>query len=91
MNNLKRVLLFFGVVALIATVFLLAKNLIDLNQLMAVASAGGSTTLFNPGWEVLLTGGLALLSGLLLGLGLALHTRPRDESPPAPEHPRNVH
>lgn len=90
MNNLKRVLLFFGVLTLIATVFLLAKNLIDLNQLVAVASANRSTPFFNPGREVLLTGGLALVSGLLLGFGIALHTRPRGETP-APDRPRNVH
>ncbi|GAA5533996.1 hypothetical protein [Deinococcus aluminii] len=89
MNNLKRVLLFFGIVALIATAFLLAKDLIDLNRLAAVAGAGGSVPVFSPGREVLLTAGLALLSGLLLGMGLALHTRPRDERSPAPNRPRN--
>lgn len=91
MNNLKRVLLFFGVVVLLAAVALLAKNIIDLNQLAAVASANRSTPFFNPGREVLLTAGLSLLSGLLLGFGIALHTRPRGERPPGSERPRNVH
>lgn len=85
MNNLKRVLLFFGVVVLVGTVFLLAKNLIDLNQLAAVASANRSTPFFNPGREVTLTAGLALLSGLLLGLGLALHARGGPPKPGTPD------
>lgn len=88
MNNLKRVLLLFGVVVLVGTVALLAKNIIDINQLAAVASADRGTPFFNPGREVLLTTGLSLLSGLLLGLGLALHTR-RDPAPPAA--PRRDH
>nr|WP_246580637.1 hypothetical protein [Deinococcus aestuarii] len=90
---MKRVLLFFGVVVLLGAVGLLAKNLIDLNQLVAVASANRSTGFFHPGREVLLTAGLALLSGLLLGLGIALHTRPAHEPrahPPQSNRPPDL-
>lgn len=92
MNNLKRVLLFFGVVLAVVVIALLVKNVIDINQLAVLAGANRSAVVLNPNREVLLSAGLALLSGLFLGLGLALHSGPgraeRERPSPHPNHKR---
>ena len=75
MQILTRVLLALGVVLLVAGAVILGKNVIDINQLHAVASANRSTSFFNPVYEVLIGAALALLAGFLLGVGSGLARR----------------
>lgn len=75
MNILSRLLLLLGVVIIIVSGVLLGKDVIDINQLHAVANANRSTNFPSPLNNVLITYGLALLGAFLLGLGLSLPRR----------------
>ncbi|MEW6420471.1 MAG: hypothetical protein AB1511_01925 [Deinococcota bacterium] len=77
MQVLSRIALLLGVVIILVTAFLLAKNVIDINQLHAVANANRSKDFPSPINNVLLMAGLALIGGFLTGLGLALPRRSR--------------
>ncbi|WP_245588638.1 hypothetical protein [Deinococcus pimensis] len=70
-------LLLLGVILLVGAGTLLAKSVIDINQLHAVAITNRSSGFFNPSSQVLLTTGLSLASGILLGLALSLLARAR--------------
>ncbi|MFC4454453.1 hypothetical protein [Deinococcus sonorensis] len=72
MNSvLARGLTIFGLIVLVVAAVLLGKNVYDINILHAVAIANRSSSYFNPVFEVMIATGLALVAGLLLGLGLS--------------------
>ncbi|UBV42224.1 hypothetical protein LAJ19_11405 [Deinococcus taeanensis] len=75
MRILSRVLVTFGVIVLIAAAILLGKDVIDINQLHAVANANRSTNFPSPLNNVLLTTGLTAVGGFLTGLGLSMPKR----------------
>ena len=75
MKFLKWILSILGLVGLVAAGIMLAKNIIDINQLVAVASANRSTGWTNPRRWIYWTVGLAALGGLLLGWGIGLPRR----------------
>ncbi|PTA67707.1 hypothetical protein [Deinococcus arcticus] len=81
MSLLSRVALLLGVVLLIAAAVLLGKDVIDINQLHAVANANRSTNFPSPLNNVLITVALAAAGGFLAGLGLRRPGRPA----PGPE------
>ncbi|WP_045235129.1 hypothetical protein [Deinococcus pimensis] len=91
MGNLGRVLLLFGVILLVGSVTLLAKNVIDINQLHAVAVANRSAGFFNPSSQVVLTAGLSLASGVLLGFAISLLARARRPARPQDAKPDRDH
>ncbi len=70
-----RVLAILGLIILLVTAGLLAKNAIDINQLHAVSIANRSSNFFNPVYEVATATGLGVVAGLLLGMGLILGSR----------------
>lgn len=72
MSVLSRFALLLGVVLLLVAVFLLVKNVIDINQLHAVANANRSKDYPSPTNNVLLMTGFTLAGGFLAGLGLGL-------------------
>lgn len=76
MQLLSRLALAVGLILLVAAAVLLGKDVIDINQLHAVANANRSTNFPSPLNNVLITAGLAALGGLITGLGLGL-TRAR--------------
>lgn len=80
MYLLSRVALLLGVILLIAAAVLLGKDVIDINQLHAVANANRSTNFPSPLNNVLITVGLAAAGGLLAGLGLRRPERPRPDT-----------
>ncbi len=77
MNIMSKLFIAIGLIVLVAGGVLLGKDIIDINQLWAVANANRSTSFFNPRQEVILTAGLAVLGGFLLGLGLSWLSRRR--------------
>lgn len=85
MQILSRVTLTFGVIILIAAALLLGKDVIDINQLHAVANANRSTNFPSPLNTVLITAVLAVIGGFLTGLGLGMPKRlPRTPNPTEP-------
>ncbi|MFN4252663.1 hypothetical protein [Deinococcus sp.] len=70
MQLLSRLALAVGLILLVVAAVLLGKDVIDINQLHAVANANRSTNFPSPLNNVLITAGLAALGGLLTGLGL---------------------
>lgn len=75
MQILSHVTLTFGVIILIAAALLLGKDVIDINQLHAVANANRSTNFPSPLNTVLITAVLAVIGGFLTGLGLGMPAR----------------
>lgn len=75
MKVLSRVLLLVGLIILLVGAGLLFKDIIDINQLWAVANANRSTSFFNPRQEVMIMAALAAIGGFLMGLGLSLPRR----------------
>lgn len=75
MKIFSRVLVLVGLIVILVAGGLLLKNVIDINQLWAVANANRSTSFFNPKQEIILTTGVALIGGFLLGLGLSMPKR----------------
>jgi len=70
---LKGLLIVIGVVCVVLAIVLVVKNIIDINQLSAVASANKSNNLYpNPRNQVLIMGGAGLVGGFMLGLGLGM-------------------
>lgn len=72
--------MFVGLILFVAGVILTAMNAIEVNQLHAVASSQRSKDFFNPNTRILITEVVAMVSGLLLGLGVSLSVRRRPES-----------
>lgn len=80
MKFLKWLFFLVGLVGLIVAGFLLFKNYIDIRQLHGIAYANKSAEGPNPNREVLVTAGVAALSGLLIGVGIALPRRLRPKT-----------
>ena len=78
MKIFSRLLLVLGAVIIVVSGLLLGKDVIDINQLHAVANSNRSTNFPSPLNNVLITYGLSLLGAFLLGLGLSM---PRGRSP----------
>lgn len=83
MRLFSRVLLLLGFLVVVASALLLGKDVIDINQLHAVANANRSTNFPSPLNNVLITYGLAVVGAFLLGLGLGMRGR-RTRLPAAP-------
>ena len=77
MTILARIVALIGLILIVGAAVFLAKTVIDINQLHAVANANRSTIFFNPVYNVLWTAGIAMLGGLLAGTGLGLMMRRR--------------
>ncbi|MFD2608020.1 hypothetical protein ACFSR9_01005 [Deinococcus taklimakanensis] len=75
MQVLSRLLLLIGLIVLVAGLVLLGKNVIDINQLHAVAYANKSNEGPNPNQQILLMAGLTSVGGFLTGLGLSMPRR----------------
>ena len=75
MQILSKMLVLLGLVVIAASLFYLAKNYIDINQLHAVAYANKSNEGANPVNNVLLMTALAVAGGFLSGLGLSMPKR----------------
>ncbi|ULH14452.1 hypothetical protein MF271_10430 [Deinococcus sp. KNUC1210] len=75
MHTFARVIALVGLVVIVVAAVILGKNIIDINQLHAVASANRSTNFFNPVYDIMWGTGLALVGGFVAGLGVALMTR----------------
>lgn len=76
MKVLKNVFLVLGLFAVVAGVVLLFLTYADVNRIYGVAIANpGQATYADPFPRVLLTVGVSLLGGLLLGLGIGLPRR----------------
>ncbi|GAA5436753.1 hypothetical protein ACMT4L_20670 [Deinococcus sp. A31D244] len=81
MQLLSRLATALGLIILVVAAILLGKDVIDINQLHAVANANRSTNFPSPLNGVLITAGLAALGGLLTGLGLSLPARRGPRNP----------
>ena len=68
----KNLMLVLGSVAGIAFVALMVYNVVQINQLHAVAIANRSAGFANPRNWVMIAAALGLVAGLLLGMGIAL-------------------
>jgi len=78
MTILSRIVALLGLILIVVGAVLLAKDVIDINQLHAVASANRSNNFFsNPVYTVIWTAGIALVGGLLAGIGIGMMTRQR--------------
>ena len=78
MTILSRIVTLLGLILIVVGAVLLAKDVIDINQLHAVASANRSNNFFNnPVYTVIWTAGIALVGGLLAGIGIGLMSRQR--------------
>lgn len=71
----KTLLVVLGCVAALAFLGLMIYNVIQINQLHAVAVANRSAGFANPRNWVLIASGVGLLSGLLLGMGMAMPSK----------------
>ena len=75
---LRGLLIAIGIVLIVATLALLVYDIIQINQIVAVANANKSNAAgFNPNprWLIILGVGGALLGGFVLGFGLGLPKR----------------
>ena len=75
MTIVSRIVVALGLAIFVVSLLLLGKDIIDINQLHAVANANRSTNFPSPLNNVLITFGLAVVGGFLLGLGLTLPRR----------------
>ena len=71
----KTMLLVLGLIVLVAFIGIMVYNVIEVNQLHAVAIANRSAGFDNPRNMMLIGSGLGLAAGLLLGLGIATPSR----------------
>lgn len=79
MRILSRLLVLVGVIVIVVSAVLLGKDVIDINQLHAVANANRSTNFPSPLNTVLITYGLSVVGAFLTGLGVSMprsRTRP---------------
>ena len=72
MRVLSRLLLLIGLIVLVVGLVFLGKNIIDINQLHAVAYANKSNEGANPNQQILLMAALTTIGGFLTGLGLSM-------------------
>ncbi|WP_407540796.1 hypothetical protein Q0M94_05200 [Deinococcus radiomollis] len=81
MTILARLTALIGIILVVAAIVFLTKGVYDVqqqfNQLRIFASSRGNEVLVNPIYTVIWAAGLAVLGGLLAGLGLGLSTRKR--------------
>lgn len=78
MTIFARIVALIGLILIVGAAVFLAKNVIDINQLHAVATANRSNNYApSPVYNVIWTAGIALLGGLLAGTGLGLMMRRR--------------
>ena len=75
MRIFSRVLVLLGVIVVIASAILLGKDVIDINQLHAVANANRSSSFPSPLNNVLITYALSVVGAFLTGLGLSMPKR----------------
>ncbi|WP_407569498.1 hypothetical protein [Deinococcus altitudinis] len=75
MSILARIMTLLGLILIVVAAVLLGKAVIDINQLHAVASSNRSNNFASPVYNVIWTAGIALVGGLLAGLGLGLSRR----------------
>ncbi|MDV6373050.1 hypothetical protein [Deinococcus arenicola] len=75
MQIVSRIVVALGLVVFVVSLLLLGKDIIDINQLHAVSNANRSTSFPSPLNNVLITYGLAVVGGFLLGLGITLTRR----------------
>lgn len=75
MRIFSRVLVLLGIVVVLASALLLGKDVIDINQLHAVANANRSATFPSPLNNILITYVLSLAGAFLTGLGLSMPKR----------------
>ncbi|MFC3861861.1 hypothetical protein ACFOPQ_13925 [Deinococcus antarcticus] len=75
MRIFSRVLVLLGIIVVIASAILLGKDVIDINQLHAVANANRSSSFPSPLNNVLITYALSLVGAFLTGLGLSMPKR----------------
>ncbi|WP_309571348.1 hypothetical protein [Deinococcus sp.] len=72
MRILSRLLVLLGVVVIVVSAVLLGKDVIDINQLHAVANANRSTSFPSPLNNVLITYVLSVVGAFLTGLGISM-------------------
>lgn len=75
MRIFSRVLVLLGIVVVLASALLLGKDVIDINQLHAVANANRSANFPSPLNNILITYALSLAGAFLTGLGLSMPKR----------------
>lgn len=75
MRIFSRVLVLLGLIVVVASALLLGKDVIDINQLHAVANANRSATFPSPLNNVLITYALSVVGAFLTGLGLSMPKR----------------
>ena len=75
MRIFSRVLVLLGIIVVIASAILLGKDVIDINQLHAVANANRSSSFPSPLNNVLITYALSVVGAFLTGLGLSMPKR----------------
>lgn len=75
MRIFSRVLVLLGIIVVIASAILLAKDVIDINQLHAVANANRSSSFPSPLNNVLITYALSVVGAFLTGLGVSMPKR----------------
>ncbi|RJF72663.1 MULTISPECIES: hypothetical protein [Deinococcus] len=75
MKILSRILVLLGIIVVIASAILLGKDVIDINQLHAVANANRSSSFPSPLNNVLITYALSVVGAFLTGLGLSMPKR----------------
>ena len=72
MRILSRLLVVLGVIVIVVSAVLLGKDVIDINQLHAVANANRSTNFPSPLNNVLITYALSVVGAFLTGLGVSM-------------------
>ena len=72
MQTFARVLALLGVIVIVIAAVLLGYDVIQINQLHAVAISNRSAGFNNPVYSVLWTALLALVGGFVAGLGVAM-------------------
>jgi Ca2+/Na+ antiporter len=83
MSILARVIAVLGLILIVAAAIFLVKNVIDINQLYAVAYSNKSNNYpSSPVYNVIWTAGITLLGGLLAGVGLGMAMRRRQAALP---------
>ena len=78
MTILARIVALIGLILIVGAIVMLTKNVIDINQLYAVAYANKSNNYApSPVYNIIWAAGIAALGGLLAGTGLGLMMRRR--------------
>lgn len=75
MRILSRMLVLLGLVILVAGIYMLFRNWVDIKTLYAVANANRSTPFYNPWNDILIMAALTALGGFITGLGISMPKR----------------